>query len=116
MKPKPFTADQLAGLPVCTWTPDPHNPGYFLYRSDRKFYYASDIPDSLIADCPKIVARESDHLAYLARPEELRYRNKWVVCIIRVPDYAPALREQDLAYILGLVDGVLLTGLLKEKP
>ena len=115
MKPEEYEA-----LPILQWTPDPKHPGHSLFRSDRKFYYASDIPDDWIAETrARLESQEGGMLAakfaHLARPSRERSRMKWIVCVIRFPDshLNQYFSESELYFCLGLVDGALLAGLPK---
>ena len=115
----PMSDADFRALPILTWVPDPNNPGFSLYRSDRKFYYASSIPDDKLAAAPALLhAHEGigvpgkEPIAFLARPEDPELRAKWVVCVFRLPDsHQEPLRTEEQSYFAGMVDGILVAGM-----
>lgn len=118
-KNTPMTDADFRALPILTWVPDPNNPGFSLYRSDRKFYYASSIPDDKLATAPALLhAHEGigvpgkEPIAFLVRPEDPELRAKWVACVFRLPDsHQEPLRTEEQSYFAGMVDGILVAGM-----
>lgn len=114
-----MTEQEFKAMPILEWRDDPDYPGYKLFRSDRKFYYASDIPDAHLAKVLALLERHEGGarpvVAYLGRPDREQLRGKWLVCVFRLPVRPTAdLQTAELDYYLGMVDGLLIGGQKRE--
>lgn len=115
-----MNTDFYKKMPSFKWIQDPENPQSHLYRHDLKIYYASDIPDEWLKKVPEIIEyHEGDSssnpsnqiVAYLGRPDSERTRDKWIITVIR-GHYRDCNDEP--IYTLGLIHGVLISGLCKQ--
>lgn len=108
-------------LPLFERIKDPDNSNFYLYRHDFKIYYASDISDEWLKKVVEIVENHEGYginppkpiVAYLNRPNKFfeSLQSKWVVCVIRIPKHA---KESDISYLLGIINGLLISGLYKH--
>jgi len=95
-------------LPPLEWIPDPKDPEYFYWRNDRKLYYAKDLPE-IAFDLLPLDSHELSRVVYLARPTDPGLRDKWVVCVFRLPVHVRELNHE--SYYAGLIDGWLISHL-----